>query len=67
MALDIPKLLSMYNEAGYEVSWSLNSVLRTMKDAEKPAACIGCGVCNPLCPQGIDIAEALRKFAALIG
>jgi len=66
IGLDIPKLLTMYNEAGYEVSWSLNTVLRTMTEAEKPAACIGCGVCEPLCPQGIGISEALSKFASVL-
>ena len=64
--LDIPLLISLYNEAGFEMSWTVNSTLGSMKDEEKPAACIACGVCNPLCPQNIDIPGAIKKFEELI-
>jgi len=64
--LDIPKLLSMYNEAGFEVSWTIRSTLNTMEKDKWPEACIACGLCNPLCPQNIDIHEALKKFSGLL-
>ncbi|MCL2702239.1 MAG: aldo/keto reductase [Defluviitaleaceae bacterium] len=64
--LEIPTLLSMYNETGYESSWSVNQMLELMNDAEKPQACVKCGVCNPLCPQNIDIPDALSKFRDLL-
>ena len=64
--LDIPKLLTMYNEASYEAHWTLRMLLRAMKDEEKPGACTGCGACNPLCPQNIDIPAALEKFGGIL-
>ena len=64
--LDIPKLLSMYNEAGYEVSWTLRAAVRAMEAGELPAVCIKCGKCNPLCPQNINIPQALMRFDELL-
>lgn len=61
--LDIPKLISMYNEIRYDNSPILNFTLGAMKEAEMPSACVACGNCSKLCPQGIDIPDAMRKFA----
>jgi len=41
-------------------------VLESLQDNKKPQACIGCGACNPLCPQNIDIADTMSKFNELI-
>jgi len=64
--LDIPMLLTMYNEAGYDMGWFLNAAIRALKEDERPGACISCGKCNPLCPQNIDIPRALEAFAEKI-
>jgi len=64
--LDIPALLTMYNEANYEFSWNLNNAIRNLNENEMPSFCVGCGLCNPLCPQGIDIPEALSGFKNLL-
>jgi len=64
--LDIPALLTMYNEAGYEFSWNLNSTIRSLKEDKRPAVCIACGLCNPLCPQNIDIPGALKDFNKIL-
>ena len=64
--LDIPMLLTMYNEASFEIAWMLRAALGALKEEEKPSACISCGQCNPLCPQNIDIPETLKKFDELI-
>ncbi len=61
--LDIPKLLNLYNEqvfsgGGFIVSMNLNS----MSDNERPSACISCGACQSVCPQGIKIPEILADF-----
>jgi len=66
MGLNIPKLLSMYNEAGFEVSWTLKATLSSFEKDKLPSACISCGACNPLCPQSIDIPDALHKFSELL-
>jgi len=64
--LNIPMLLTMYNEAGFEMGWYFRAALGALKAGEKPGACTSCGKCSPLCPQGIDIPDALKKFDALI-
>ncbi|MCL2094056.1 MAG: aldo/keto reductase [Treponema sp.] len=65
--LDIPLLLSMYNEAGYDMGWFLHAAIRSLKEEEKPSACIACGACSPLCPQNIDIPKILEDFSSKIG
>ena len=61
--LDIPKLLSLYNEqvfsgGGFIVSMNLNS----MSENERPSACIACGACQNVCPQNIKIPEIFADF-----
>lgn len=65
-ALDIPKLISMYNETKYEKSFTVHNTLSAMREEERPAACVSCGTCEKLCPQGIPISNVLRSFAELI-
>lgn len=62
-SLDIPKLISMYNEIGFEKPSTLRFTLNAMKAEEMPAACIACGACVQACPQGIDIPDVMKKFA----
>jgi predicted aldo/keto reductase-like oxidoreductase len=64
--LDIPMLLTMYNEAKFEMGWFFHAALRAISNDKKPAACIFCGKCVPLCPQNINIPEALEKFSKII-
>ncbi len=61
--LDIPKLISLYNEqvfsgGGFIVSMNLNS----MPEDKRPSACIGCGACQAVCPQNIKIPEIFADF-----
>ena len=63
--LDIPRLLAFYNEhvftgGGFIAPMALSSF---PKD-KLPSECIGCGSCKRVCPQGIDIPEAMRDFAS---
>ena len=60
--LDIPMLLTLYNEASFDMAWFLNAAIRTLKDEEKPGACTSCRSCVPLCPQNIDIPKELEEF-----
>jgi predicted aldo/keto reductase-like oxidoreductase len=64
--LDIPKLISMYNEANFENPSILNFTLGAMQDAELPSACQACGDCMELCPQDIDIPDIMKRFAETI-
>ena len=61
--LDIPKLISLYNEqvfsgGGFIVSMNLNS----LPEDKRPSACIGCGACQNVCPQNIKIPEIFADF-----
>lgn len=63
MGLDIPKLISLYNEqvfsgGGFIVSMNLNS----MDENKRPSACISCGACQAVCPQSIKIPEIFKDF-----
>ena len=64
--LDIPKLISMYNEASFERAFTLSFVLGAMKEEELPSACLACGDCKEICPQGIDVPGIMEKFAEVI-
>ena len=65
MGLDIPKLISLYNEqvfsgGGFIVSMNLSS----MDENKRPSACIGCGACQAVCPQNIKIPEIFSDFVS---
>jgi predicted aldo/keto reductase-like oxidoreductase len=64
--LDIPLLLTLYNEAGFDIMWTVGASLRALGEGRGPTACVNCGQCNPLCPQNIDIPKALTHFSELL-
>jgi len=61
-ALDIPRLIAMYNEM--QVSFSVNIQMRydALGEQGKADRCIGCGQCSRMCPQQIDVPEILRRI-----
>ena len=67
--LDIPRLLELYNEHLSRPSFAFIApmALGAMPADKHPSACIGCGACAQVCPQQIDIPEALADFARLMG
>ena len=65
MELDIPYLLSCYNDYKYASSLTSSMRLDALAEEKKPAACIECGQCVHACPQGINVPEALKELAAL--
>ncbi|MBQ9041545.1 MAG: aldo/keto reductase [Eggerthellaceae bacterium] len=69
MDLDIPRLLELYNEHLSRPSFAFIApmALGAMPPEKHPSACIGCGSCSAVCPQQIDIPEALADFARLMG
>ena len=64
--LNIPVLLTMYNESRFEMGWYLQAAIRALKENEKPDKCSSCGNCIPLCPQNIDIPGMLSGFAGVL-
>ena len=61
--LDIPSLLSVYNEI--RVTPTVNAAMRVefLPEEKKPTACIACGKCARSCPQNIDIPKVLKELA----
>ena len=64
MGLEIPMLLSVYNEIRYAPVTNSIMAIEALPDDKKPSACIGCGQCTQMCPQNIDIPLELKNFTA---
>ena len=65
--LDIPWLMSLYNEHAYSEGGFIAPMALASLDKDKlPSACIGCGSCAKVCPQQIDIPGVMKKFTELI-
>jgi len=65
--LNIPSLLSLYNQATYTPDdFIAPMAIAGLEDEEKPSACIGCGECAKVCPQKIDIPGTMKKFSELL-
>ncbi|MBR0086234.1 MAG: aldo/keto reductase [Lachnospiraceae bacterium] len=65
MGLNIPQLIEYYNQL--KAGGSLWDIMGGMNQIEKdkwPAACIECGACRSICPQGINVPQVLKDFAA---
>lgn len=68
MGLDIPSLLSLYNEHCFtEGGFIAPMALSALPDDKKPSACIGCRSCEAVCPQQIKISEVMSDFTEKIG
>lgn len=65
MGLDIPLLMSTYNELQVSVALNVARRVEFLPDDKKPSACIGCGKCTYVCPQKIDIPTVLHKLSEI--
>ena len=63
MELDIPGLISMYNELRSCDAGNVAKRMECMPEDKKPSACIACGQCAQRCPQNIDIPGTMKYFA----
>ena len=63
--LDIPHLLSLYNEHSFTGGGFIAPMALSAISKDKwPSACIGCRSCEVVCPQKIKISEVMADFAA---
>lgn len=67
MGLDIPRMITLFNEM--KVSSSINISMRhdAMGDSGKAENCIGCGQCAAICPQNLPIPDLMKEMAAKFG
>ena len=64
--LDIPYLISLYNEHMVTGGGFLSPMaLMALPKERQPSACIGCRSCEAVCPQQIRISEAMAAFASM--
>lgn len=61
--LDIPGLLSLYNDLRLQPSMGVVMRAECFPVGKRAVDCIGCGKCSQICPQGIDIPAAMADFA----
>ena len=61
MELNIPLLLSQYNDAKLSGTWRLNNLESIVKE-KLPSACISCGTCTGYCPQNFDIPHYMAEL-----
>ena len=64
--LNIPMLLSIYNEARILPSSTAGMRVEALSEEKQPAACIACGKCAKVCPQKIQIPEELKAFTEIL-
>ena len=68
MSLDIPRLLSLYNEHAYTGGGFIAPMALSALPADKlPQACLQCRSCEQVCPQQIKISEVLADFSQKLG
>jgi hypothetical protein len=65
--LEIPRLLSLFNEHVYTENGFIAPMALSAIDKDKwPSACIGCGACAAVCPQRIDTPGTMKKFTEML-
>ena len=68
MGLDIPRLLSLYNEHAYTGGGFIAPMaLSALPEDKLPSACLQCRSCEQVCPQQIRISEVLADFSRKLG
>ena len=66
--LDIPSLISLYNEHAYTGGGFIAPMaLSALPEEKRPQACLGCRSCEQVCPQQIKISEVMADFSAKLG
>ena len=63
MELNIPELIRIYNDITFVASYSIPLSLASVPADKMPSACLDCGQCSAMCPQGIDVPKTLRELA----
>lgn len=65
MGLNIPYLLSQYNDAKISGIWRLGNLESVVGD-KLPSACVACGSCASHCPQSFDIPMYMAELSEMM-
>ena len=63
--LDIPTLLTAYNDAKADAAWRLVNITGLPQE-KQPFNCIACGACTKHCPQALPIPETMAEMAKIM-
>ncbi len=64
--LDIPSFMSHYNETSFTGGGFISAMyIMSLPEDKRPSACVGCGRCEAVCPQGIGISEKIRELDSM--
>lgn len=61
--LDIPTLISIYNETKISAGGILSMYFKSLPADKRPDTCIGCGLCTHSCPQQINVPQVMKDLA----
>lgn len=64
MGLNIPMLISTYNELRFSPAMNVSMRLEGLPPEKHPSACLACGKCAKMCPQQINIPEVMKDLVA---
>ncbi len=66
--LPIPDLLELYNEHRFTGGGFIAPMaLDAFAEDKRPGMCVGCKSCEAVCPQQIQISEAMKDFVRMLG
>lgn len=67
MGLDIPTFIAAYNDLRFaKAGFTVGMMVDSLPEEQRPSACVGCGACAAICPQSIDIPQALADLNDLL-
>ncbi len=66
--LEIPRLLSYYNEHTYSGGgFIVPAAVASLDRSKRPTACLQCGRCETVCPQNIKVKDILAQLSETLG
>lgn len=65
IGLDIPKILSLYNDVKLANEEWRATFADAMPEGKRPEDCTGCGACTGHCPQSLDVPAVMKEMAEI--